>query len=518
MYEQLQNSGEIDEREKIALQIARYLRQGVEADHIFDLIKHYNCASSLVSSEAEILYIAELNYKASFRIAPALKTLALTYLEQSLNILSRLTSVSEESLELTFLVQYAASKLCIQCGLIEKAEDIISKMKQSALTDMRLSKCTALMITLRIAQNKASEAIYIGDSARCSIHACLKELGFFNKEGAEIMMNLEEKFKGKSIENILTKERNIDELVSIVDEMVQSCALLSHKRRDHRLIALFNIMVKLFNKGCSIALNHGFLETDVLSFSSILPMFLGRDFGYYDFERAKFVGELVLTAHPSVNAESKVISFLGLVSGFQYFGTYFETNERVNQAVTLALEEKLTLLAFVTLLTFNVSCFLPFGKSIAALKDYDRKFHEYKDFNESQVSQWVKVMDLYDCLAKGTAFVVDFDPEWTAWILPFVQYLGLLDAMIYFRETRRDLYAKLEADTKALHGSWQYVDFLLFGVILDCEVTKEPQNKEEILKRIDEKIQVLKCHMQEQRTTEQKFKLSLALAERVYCA
>jgi hypothetical protein len=439
---------EPEEKENISLLIARYFKTNSEdkfKEKTIDMLKHYHIARVLIDNYSEILYVAELFFKFAFKSA-SLNTSS-NYLQDAIFLLSKVLSPTPETEELMFQCQFSLVYTHIQLGLINDAEITLQVMQIHRHSAEKESKIKSLEIVILTAKRQIKEAIELLMCANCQISKLFRSFGFYSSTDHELIHRLDGLFGSKTIEDLLSKKRTEDIALSITEDMLTTCIQICHRNGETRGSSYFSLMA------CALSLIHGHSKVSSENFASALPYFLGRYFNYFDFKRAKFIGELVLASAETLCGEGKVNALHGLLKGYTYFCSYYEANDRMSLAVKIALEKKMAVKAFDVMLTFHTSFLLPYGKTLSIIREYDRKFKTI-EFSELQGRQWDLMISAFDSIATGFPLHLEQEIEFHPQLGAFIQSANVLIGIIYRREDRFGRYKALELVEDHIHGSW----------------------------------------------------------------
>jgi serine/threonine protein kinase/predicted ATPase len=443
------------EKEAISLQIARHYRGIVEEKfgiNTMDMLRHYVSARSLVTDDAERIYVAKMHYKASFRAA-SLQT-AIQSLDNALEFLVKVSNPSIEIDELGFQVYYAKAKACVQLDHIADAENLIQIMTEKAKTKERIFRVTTLKVIIFAAKGEVKKAVELSMTCDSGISKYIQQFRFFTENDYQLIENLDGLFGCRTVEDILSKKRGTDDSLSVAEQMLTTCIQVCQRKGDIHGASYFNILA------CSMSLNFGVSKSSSENFASVLPYFLGRFFNYFDFKRAKFIGELVLASSQSLNSEGKLNALQGLLKGYSYFWSYYEASERMNQAVKAAIDDRMIGKAFDVMLTFHTAFLLPYGKTITAVRECDKRFRSYSEFSDTHQRQWDTMLTSFDAIASGFPVQTQVDSECNAHLNSFLLFVNSLIALLYGREDRFDKFQALAKVEDQIHGSWLYFELM----------------------------------------------------------
>jgi hypothetical protein len=255
LYEHLLKDIEPLEYQKISLSIARGLKNSVDfkEGNEIEIITYYRKAIELIVNEEERKYVAELHYELFERILFRVGENAIQYLETAMLLLSPLNDNSKKIFELKFLVILRLCKNLIRFGRLDESEIILGNCKQFLINDINNSSWNDVMIVLRVAQKKFSEALSLGLSSVfvpfCSLGGLIKSNDYSAFSGLDGMLKLDNQFGTKKIDEILnptiTSTLNNEE----TDRNLRLCMEICKKNSDLHKSAYFSILVLLFNKG-----------------------------------------------------------------------------------------------------------------------------------------------------------------------------------------------------------------------------------------------------------------------------
>jgi serine/threonine protein kinase/predicted ATPase len=470
----LSESLAISEKETISLQIARHFRGIVEEKfgaRTTDMLKHYLAARNLVKDDTERIYVAGMYHKASFRAA-SLQS-AVQCLDHSIEFLRDVSVPTIEVEDLSFQVHCAKAKAIIQLDHIGDAERLIQEMTEKAHTKERAFRLTSLRVMTLAAKGEVKNGIELAMTCDSGIARYIQQFRFFTDNDYQLIENLDGLFGSRTVDDILTKKRCADDSLSVAEQMVTTCIQICQKKGDIHGASYFNILA------CSMSLNFGVSKNSSENFASVLPYFLGRFFNYFDFKRARFIGELVLAASQSLNSEGKLNALQGLLKGYSYFWSYYEANERMNQAVKAAIDDRMVSKAFDVMLTFHTAFLLPYGKSIATVRECDKRFKSFSEFSAAHHRQWDMMLTSFDAIASGfpvqTLVEADFSPHLNAFLL----FTNSLISLLYAKEDKFEKFQALAKVEDQIHGSWLYLNLNLDMLTICCLVffSKQKESK-----------------------------------------
>ncbi|KAJ3362217.1 cAMP-specific 3',5'-cyclic phosphodiesterase 4D [Kappamyces sp. JEL0680] len=162
---------------------------------------------------------------------------------------------------------------------------------------------------------------------------------------------------------------------------------------------------------------------------------------------------------------------------------------------------------------FHKTSLLPYGKSLSAIKDVDRKMKLALDFNLVDHDTWDISFGAYDDFANNRT--IDF--EEVEYPKHFLYYVQLMSSMMHSTPDREKLCRQYDAQLVDYRSTWVYVDAMLCNVIFNCKkatLQEEPVDVAEV----DREIELIEQYVNSQFSGEHKFKLHLAKAERALMA
>jgi PAS domain S-box-containing protein len=153
------------EHAAVHLRIGRLLLARLPAsdtsENVFDIVNQLNRGAALVTSAEERLRIAELNLTAgrSARATTAYES-ALVYLSAGESLLS------EEHWERNYALRFSLALYRAECefltGKLAAADELLSRLRERAMSSTDLAAVTSLRITVNITMNRTDRAIEVG--------------------------------------------------------------------------------------------------------------------------------------------------------------------------------------------------------------------------------------------------------------------------------------------------------------------------------------------------------------------
>ena len=219
-------------------------------------------------------------------------------------------------------------------------------------------------------------------------------------------------------------------------------------------------------------------------------------------------------------AEKKLSVFENLLTGYTLFWSYSDECEKMNSIVQANLDEKHVGQVIESMAGFYQLHLLPFGKTLAIIRDIDRKFRNNQILQRGDHHSWDVSIRCYEDIASGTPIV-----QYEALNTPlgkFNYYAQLLQSFMYFFPNRAELCSRFEEVLSDLRSTWMYVDALLCATILKCEELSQTSSSltesetTDIIDNIDHYISQISVYTQCQFSGEHRFKLFLAKAEKVH--
>ncbi|KAI8900395.1 hypothetical protein BC833DRAFT_275237 [Globomyces pollinis-pini] len=497
------------ELQKNSLSIARFqyksISEGKLTDILSEVLRRYNDALSLIIDENELFTVADLNYKSALRVSSDQFDIALKQLNTALDIIRKLDVTKEHVADLLFHVYCLQVTVYNREEMVEKADSTLHLLQKMAGDDLKQSKITSLTIQLLVNQSKADEAIQLANNCQNGFGELFRTLSFNLKNGIEFLKRIELEMGSKSVTDILNFEQPHNELIQMLDVMIYNCMTTCNKKGDKKNATYFYMM------GCLLSLKYGFAEYSNQYFACVISNFAGVEFEYFDYKRAQFIGQIVLSSK-----NPRPSSIQAMLFGYSLFWSYFETSEKILTVVKHAMEEQSTRLACSSMLQLLITTMLPYGKSFTAIKELDKKFKGYIDFSNGDREVWDIVFNEYEAISSGNPVChVPMDVLSLPLIKQFVCYIRLLGSMIYNRDDCRERLSQCHAISNSFHGTWVYVDILVCSVILkaqDYTQLKSELDKSLLMEQIDAELTKIKTQTSVQPSAEHTLKYHFAAA------
>jgi hypothetical protein len=245
-------------------------------------------------------------------------------------------------------------------------------------------------------------------------------------------------------------------------------------------------------------------------------MFLGNLFEYYNFKRARLIGELGMKSIETMSGENQLYAEIDLLRGNTLFWNYNEAYDRTVHSIKMAVKQNMPSLAVLLIVEFSTRYFLPFGRRIGTIRDLDEKFKELCNIPFEECYLWRLVISSLESMPSENHEELEYDPSINS-ITQYFEYAALFKAMIHDSDKKKLLYQNLKSNCTLLQGSWMFIDLLIFGMIIanDSTESKTEVEIEETSEEMKKSLGIiLKC-FDECVDSDQKCKLYLAHSEYV---
>lgn len=501
------------ECKRISLLITHILRHIEEksTENNNDLMKHYTIAMSIITEDEDLLLFAELHYTAGMRTGIGLSGYMQTHLETALMIILKLQINTNQTDALKLNIKSSLVLIYIKTDQITAADLILSDMEQNFDTDPQLSVKISLKIQLLVAKNRLYEAYDTGLNSSSDLGLWFQRFGNF-RSGVQSLKMLEERLESKSSEEILRPAVDSLHTIQLIDSMLQNCLGMCRKRGDWANAAQFSIL------GVNLVLDHGTTANYCHHFSEVIPLYLGSTFGYYDFKRAQYFGEIALMAINSVNDERKAVGVISLLRGYTLFWGFAETSAQVEGAGALALVGQIPGLFTRLMIKYHQSCLLTYGKTLEFIRDVDKKHRLNLEYGSTDMKSWAASFTAYEDFANGVPInlkVVEGLHHVNHLI--HLYHVKVIQSMMFSWDDRDDLLHGYKSKMCDLRSTWMFVDILVCNVILNCEKYShnllDEAQQSLLMKLIESEIEEIFQYVHLQQSGEHRFKYLLVKAE-----
>ncbi|KAI8925591.1 hypothetical protein BC831DRAFT_265099 [Entophlyctis helioformis] len=510
----------IDETEvsQYHLSIARKIREAMAEDEIelfvFDLLAHYEKAQMLLVEE-ERVHLIEILARAAYRFGEAndyKKVISL--LERANRLLEErcIERMWSQHYEVAYSAKFAYASTLLRCNCVDEAERVIVRMEPYVSRSDWLS-WKALMLKLALFKLKFGDAISIGLAA-------MEDTGIHVPESAEERLALanqeldavERLLEMHTLDSFDGSARQGDRRIATIEQILHDTTSAARMTANLPLAAL------TITKACAFYLEHGFGYYTYEFLAALIRYYTGS-IGVFNLGRARSIGEYLIHKTPVMTYEQRANTTLNMILGYSIVWDFSTFYENTTQSAALALDCSLPTSAGLCMLMCNVVSLVSCGKSMAAIREYDRKFNNMLEGSAGYYfADWAKNMQEIEAFAVGIPLQTDPDVGITlAHARLFNRFMRFFAATVYGRSERFELGGIAKRFQPLFAGTWIYVDLVVLQIansISLLEKQSDRQNMADALATIDEQLKVIELYATSQDSREHLCQLNFARGER----
>ena len=229
--------------ERYSLRIAQLLvkqseEEKMPIDQVFELLKHFENSSSIITNDIDLLNYAKTLHEVGFQKG-TLTSQHIQNFSQALEIANKISIKSPEKQVLVFKINAALSKVYIRDDQLDKAEKLLKEVDLD--NHGQRTEWTSLIVQLNVAKGFFEEAIDIGLNSNSSLGFVFQALSF--SDPIQNLQNLSNMIKNR--QSLISPATNIS-TAQYAEEMIQNCIHICKTRNDKKNKAIFIMMVLFY--------------------------------------------------------------------------------------------------------------------------------------------------------------------------------------------------------------------------------------------------------------------------------